>query len=69
MKLKITLLFIVMIYLYSCKENDPYSEGMHWNYSIICNDGFKYKCLDHNRGTIPCLNSDGTQLKCDKKRY
>lgn len=52
-----------------CEPKDPYEEGMHMDYSIICEDGFKYKCLGSHRGTIPILNSDGTPLKCNQKRY
>jgi hypothetical protein len=61
------LLVIGMEYCES--KQDPYEEGMHSSYSIICEGGFKYKCLDHRRGTIPLLNSDGTPLRCNKKRY
>ena len=25
---------------------DPYEEGMHWSYSIKCENGFVYKILD-----------------------
>jgi len=48
---------------------DPYEEGMHLNYSIRCENGFVYKVLDHRRGTIQILNSDGTPLKCGEKIY
>ena len=57
-----------LLFLISCNEN-PYSEGMHWDYSITCEGGFVYKTLDQRRGTILLLNSDGTPLKCGKKRY
>lgn len=49
-------------------KRDPYEEGMHMDYSIRCEDGFKYKVLSERRGTIPVLNSDGTPLKCNEKR-
>ena len=53
-----------------CESNkDPYEEGMHFNYSIECENGFVYKVLDHRRGTIQILNSDGTPLKCGEKNY
>lgn len=55
--------------LFSCVPSDPYEEGSHWDYSISCEGGFKYKTLSQHRGTILLLNSDGTPLRCDKKRY
>ena len=54
---------------YLDSKRDPYEEGMHVDYNIICEGGFKYKVLDHRRGTILLLNSDGTPLKCNQKRY
>jgi hypothetical protein len=63
-----TIFLGLTIFLQYCdSKQDPYEIGSHWNYSIICNDGFKYKRID--RGFVPCLNSDGTPLKCDQKRY
>lgn len=47
---------------------DPYEEGMHFDYSIKCENGFVYKSVSH-RGTIQVLNSDGTPLKCGHKIY
>lgn len=71
-----TLIFIILlaislvsIGLYHESTLDPYEEGMHWSYSICCENGFVYKTLDQHRGTILVLNSDGTPLKCGKKRY
>lgn len=64
------LIFIVIFSVTSCDENsDPYEEGMHWDYSIICEGGFKYKRLGDRGGVIQLLNSDGTPLRCGKKRY
>lgn len=61
---------LLMIALQYCdSKQDPYNEGSHWDYLIICEDGYKYKVLSRNRGTIPCKNSDGTFLKCNQKRY
>jgi hypothetical protein len=48
---------------------DPYEEGMHFDYSIKCENGFVYKSMSGNRGTIQVLNSDGTPLKCGHKIY
>lgn len=59
----------VMFSVFSCNSSDQYEEGMHWDYSISCECGFKYKHLDNHRGTILLLNSDGTPLRCGKKRY
>lgn len=70
------VLIIVAIFLgigislqYCDSKKDAYEEGTHWDYSIICEDGFKYKCMGRDKGTIPCLNTDGTRLKCNQKRY
>lgn len=66
----IILLFIcVSIFVQQCDKKDPYSEGMHWDYSITCENGFIYKTLGNGRGTIQVLNSDGTPLKCNQKIY
>lgn len=67
--LHIICTYVAILSLFSCKDSDPYSEGTHWDYSITCEGGFVYKSLDHHRGTILILNSDGTPLRCGKKRY
>jgi hypothetical protein len=54
---------------YCENQKDPYEEGMHLNYSIECENGFVYKVLEHRKGTIQVLNSDGTPLKCGEKIY
>jgi len=65
--------FIIMVAVlmslaqYCESKKDPYEEGMHWDYSIICENGFVYK--NKNKGTIQVLNSDGTPLKCGNKIY
>lgn len=63
------LIAILFVFLGHWHEStiDPYEEGMHWNYSIECENGFVYKVLDHRRGTIQIFNSDGTPLKCGDK--
>ena len=48
---------------------DPYEVGMHWSYSVECENGFVYKVLEHRRGTIQIFNSDGSPLKCGNKIY
>lgn len=60
---------IVLIAGYCDSQKDPYEEGMHFDYSIQCENGFVYKSLDHRRGTIQVLNSDGTPLKCGEEIY
>jgi len=66
MKKIITALLLIVV-LAGCNSDDPYSEGMHWDYNIICENGFVYKCIGNHRGTIQVLNSDGTPLKCGQK--
>ena len=70
------LLFIILFFVvvlgtcaYIDSRQDPYQEGIHFDYTIVCEGGFKYKMMGNNRGTILLLNSDGTPLRCDKKRY
>lgn len=67
----IFILFIGLLTIgfYIEGKRDPYDIGMHMDYSISCENGFKYKTLSRNRGTILILNSDGTPLKCNQKKY
>jgi hypothetical protein len=53
--------------MYCESQKEPYDIGMHWDYSIICENGFIYKQMRH--GTISILNSDGTPLVCGEKIY
>lgn len=76
MKIVRNLLLIIGIPVFlfylavKCEQSkDPYEEGMHFDYSIECENGFVYKSLDQRRGTIQVLNSDGTPLKCGEKIY
>lgn len=76
MKIARNLLFLIgtpvtLLYLaVKCEQSkDPYEEGMHFDYSIECENGFVYKTLGERRGTIQVLNSDGTPLKCGEKIY
>lgn len=71
-----SLLFLILfasgltfLGLYCESQKDPYEVGMHWSYSISCENGFVFKILDQRRGTIQILNSDGTPLKCGEKIY
>jgi len=59
----------VTIGIYCESKKDPYEEGMHWNYSIHCENGYVYKIIKSGRGSILVLNSDGTPLKCGQKIY
>lgn len=61
--------FLVFIGAWCESQKDPYEVGMHWDYSITCENGFVYKSLDGRRGTIQVFNSDGTPLKCGNKIY
>ena len=62
------LLIAVMFFIAkSCEPEDPYEQGMHWDYHIECENGFVYK-LKHNI-SIQVLNSDGTPLRCGQKIY
>jgi hypothetical protein len=62
------LLIAVMIFIAkSCEPEDPYEEGIHFDYRIECENGFVYK-LKYNI-SIQVLNSDGTPLRCGQKIY
>ena len=62
------LTIVAVILLEYCEsKKDPYEEGMHFDYSIECDNGFVYKVLGQRRGTIQILNSDGTPLRCGQK--
>tara|TARA_R110000868_G_scaffold195851_1_gene441590 strand:+ start:3657 stop:3872 length:216 start_codon:yes stop_codon:yes gene_type:complete len=67
--LLLILLLTVLTFLgiYSESKKEPYDVGIHWDYSIICENGFIYKQMRH--GTIQILNSDGTPLVCGEKIY
>ena len=62
------LLIAVMFFIAkSCVPSDPYEQGMHWDYSIECENGFVYKVK--NRAAMQIFNSDGTPLRCGHKIY
>lgn len=71
--MKSILLFILLIAglctigAYCESKKDPYEEGIHWDYSIECENGFVYKIK--NRAAMQIFNSDGTPLRCGKKIY
>ena len=72
MKTMLLLILFVILSLITCKywesKIDPYEEGMHFDYTITCENGFVYKSIPH-KGTIKVFNSDGTPLKCKHKIY
>jgi len=72
MKWMIGFIVLIMWFLilgYYCERTrDPYEEGMHMNYSIVCEGGWTYKVLPQRRGTIQVFHSDGTPMKCGEKR-
>ena len=67
----VTIGFIALFFIagYCEHQKDPYGQGLHWDYSIECENGFVYKSLGNRRGTIQVLNSDGTPLRCGYKIY
>ena len=65
--LTIVLAGLTFLGLYCESQKDPYEVGMHWSYSISCENGFVYKQMKY--GIIPIVNSDGTPLKCGEKIY
>lgn len=67
--LTVLLIASVLLISYCDSQKDPYEEGMHFNYSIDCENGFVYKTTFYQRGTIQVLNSDGTPLKCGEEIY
>lgn len=50
---------------YCESKKDPYEEGAHWDYSIVCENGFVYKSI--HKGIFQVFNSDGTPLRCGNK--
>lgn len=68
------LLFLILLSIgfvflgtYCESQRDPYEIGMHWDYSIRCENGFIYRYDRY--GTILILNTDGTPLKCGEKTH
>lgn len=60
------VLLVILGQTCECKR-DPYEQGVHWDYSIQCENGFAYKIKD--RTAIQLFNSDGTPLRCGQKIY
>ena len=66
--MKTTTILLIFILSVGCNDN-PDSIGSHWDYSIFCEGGYKYKSFGKHKGTIQMLNSDGSKLKCNQTRY
>ena len=69
-----SMLFLILVAfgltflgIYCESKKDPYEIGMHWDYSIVCENGFIFK--QNRYGIIQVLNSDGTPLKCGEMIY
>lgn len=60
---------LVVILQWHDAQQDPYAVGMHWDYSIRCEDGFLWRQRDGHGGTTPVLHTDGTQMRCGEKRH
>jgi hypothetical protein len=41
--LTLLLIGITFLGMYCESQKEPYDVGMHWDYSIICENGFIYK--------------------------
>ena len=56
-----TLLLIVLTFLgmYCESQKEPYDIGIHWDYSILCENGFIYKpqCYDLINGSIVTIET------------
>jgi hypothetical protein len=65
----VIVISLLCIWEYHESKIDPYEIGIHINYSIICENGFVYKNIHQQGGTIQVFNSDGTPLKCGEAIY
>jgi hypothetical protein len=63
------LISLIVIGKYCESRKDPYEIGGHFDYTILCENGYIYKVLDQRQGVIQILNSDGTPLKCGETIY
>lgn len=63
------MITLLLVGKYCESRKEPYDIGSHFNYTILCENGYIYKVLEHNKGVIQILNSDGTPLKCGEKIY
>lgn len=59
--------FLLLIGAYCESKKDPYAEGLHMDYSIICENGFVYK--RKHGAVLQVFNSDATPLRCGHKIY
>lgn len=69
-KVFLALLFIGIAILFVADLHEqgkmkPYDIGVHLDYTITCENGFKYKILREGRGgVIQLLDSTGKPLRC-----
>lgn len=64
------LILFVIVTIATCQSYDhkhPYEIGSHWNYSIICESGYKYKVLSDRRGVVPVYKRNGELLTCNEE--
>jgi hypothetical protein len=59
--------FLLFLAAYCESKKDPYEEGSHMDYTIICENGFVYK--EKHRAILQVFNTDGTPLRCGHKIY
>jgi hypothetical protein len=45
-------------------SRNPLELGVHDDYTITCENGFKYKILSDRRGVIQLLGKDAKPLRC-----
>lgn len=68
MPIGIVVLCLLLIIIKKHTDKDPYSEGEHISYEIICENGFIYQHY-YRRGIIQVRNSDGTFARCGQPVY
>jgi len=64
------LFLFIGISWFGCLKYDqkyPYEIGSHWDYSIICESGFKYKVLSERKGVVPLFYKNGQRMTCNEK--
>ena len=59
------ILTLFVLSIIEDNKKPPLEVGAHWDYTITCENGFKYKILNDRRGVIQLLGKDGKPLKCN----